>query len=168
MSEACSARERAKTQRCAGHRASELEDEVDDLLGCPVGRTEIKAGDGDEAEYDCCGLRDLATVGPLHPLELGPAGTQEGDGTVVDRSIRLLCGQRPLRSRVFTKCSLNRRISSSTPPTASSRRDQLGWFGHEGALAVLLRLLIHWNSTGTTNECGIELIDISSVGKSSG
>jgi hypothetical protein len=64
--------------------ARRLEDETNDLLGRPVGDAEIDAGNRDEAEHDRCGLRDVAAIRPLYPLELGPACAQEGEGTAVD------------------------------------------------------------------------------------
>src|SRR6185437_6758261 len=48
------------------------EDEFDDFLCDDVGEAEIRAGDGDEPEHDGGRLRDLAAVGPLDALELGP------------------------------------------------------------------------------------------------
>ncbi len=58
------------------------EDEFDDFLGDVVGQAQVGAGDGDEAEHDGGRLGDLAAVGPLHALELGPAGAQEADRAV--------------------------------------------------------------------------------------
>src|SRR5207244_7063887 len=46
------------------------------------GGAEVEAGDGDEPEHDRGRLRDLAAVGPLHALELGPARAQEGHDAV--------------------------------------------------------------------------------------
>ena len=37
---------------------------------------EVRARDRDEAEHDGRRLRDLAAVGPLYALQLGPAGAQ--------------------------------------------------------------------------------------------
>src|SRR3954452_6726530 len=54
-----------------------LDDEVDDLLGDPVGHAQVGARDDHEADDDAGGLRDLAPVGPLDALELGPGGAQE-------------------------------------------------------------------------------------------
>src|SRR5664280_2172232 len=52
-------------------------DEFHDFLGDEVGEPKVGAGDGDEAEHDGCGLADLAAVGPLYALKLGPAGGEE-------------------------------------------------------------------------------------------
>jgi hypothetical protein len=49
-----------------------IDDDVDDLLGDPVGETEVQAGDDDEADDHAGGLGDLTAVGPLHALQLGP------------------------------------------------------------------------------------------------
>src|SRR5439155_3552558 len=46
----------------------------------------VGAGDGDEAQRDRRGLRDLAAVGPLHALELGPRRAQEVDHPVASRA----------------------------------------------------------------------------------
>ncbi len=62
-----------------------LEDEVDDLLGYPVGATEIQTGDDDEAQHDARRLEDLRAVGPLHALKLSPARAQEGNGATWQR-----------------------------------------------------------------------------------
>src|SRR6478752_843812 len=59
-----------------------LEDEFDDFFGDEVGQAEIGAGDRHETEHDGGRLRDLAAVGPLDPLQLGPAGTQERERAV--------------------------------------------------------------------------------------
>src|SRR3954465_1316836 len=72
----------------------ELEDEVDDALRDGVGEAEVGARDGDEAEDHGGGLGDLAAVGPLNALQLGPRGAQEvGDaiapGTRAGRGARL-------------------------------------------------------------------------------
>jgi len=40
------------------------------------------SGEGDETEHDGRGLRDLASVGPLHALELSPAGAEKADRPV--------------------------------------------------------------------------------------
>src|SRR6202035_3554803 len=58
------------------------EDEFDDFLGDVISQAEVGPGDGHEAEHDGRRLRDLAAVGPLHALQLGPAGTQEADRAV--------------------------------------------------------------------------------------
>src|SRR5580700_11902419 len=58
------------------------EDEFNDFLGHIIGQAEIGAGDRDEADDHRGGLRDLTAVGPLYPLQLGPAGTQEADCAV--------------------------------------------------------------------------------------
>ena len=47
---------------------------------------EIDAGHGHEAEHHGRGLRDLAAIGPLHPLQLGPARLQEGDRATEQRA----------------------------------------------------------------------------------
>src|SRR2546421_1291471 len=58
------------------------QDEFDDFLGYDVGEPQIRAGDCHEAKDDGRRLRDLAAIGPLHALELGPAGAQEGSGAI--------------------------------------------------------------------------------------
>ena len=73
---------------------SRLEDEFDDFLGHVVGEAEVGAGDRDEAEHDRRGLRDLAAVGPLYALELGPAGAQEADRAVAAAQRRAGLGAR--------------------------------------------------------------------------
>ena len=52
---------------------------MDDPAGDPVGEAEICAGDDDEADDDSGGLHDLTAIGPLDPLKLAPASTQEPD-----------------------------------------------------------------------------------------
>src|SRR5277367_5026607 len=54
-----------------------LEDEFDDFLGHVVGQAQIGARDRHEAEHDSCCLGDVPAVGPLDPLKLSPARSQE-------------------------------------------------------------------------------------------
>src|SRR5450759_3442692 len=67
---------------CITTLAQHSEYEFDDFFGHIVGQAEIGAGDGDEAEHHRCRLGDLAPVGPLHALELCPAGAEKANGTV--------------------------------------------------------------------------------------
>src|SRR4051812_21157335 len=62
-----------------------LEDEVDDLLGRPVGDAEVDPGDQDEAQDHRGGLADLAAIRPLDTLELRPRGAEEVDEPVAAR-----------------------------------------------------------------------------------
>ncbi len=95
----------------------------------------IDAGDRDKAKDDCRGLRDLATVGPLHTLKLGPAGTQECDRTMVDRLGRRASERRspgaPVAERLSGRCA----TAATTTP---ARRDELGRWSLVGAFAILL------------------------------
>src|SRR5277367_661833 len=50
------------------------EDEFDEFLRHVVGDAEIGTGDRDEADDHGRCLEDLAAIGPLDPLQLGPAG----------------------------------------------------------------------------------------------
>src|ERR1700758_2466904 len=59
-----------------------LEDEFDDFLGDEVREAKIEAGDRHEAQDDGGRLRDLATIRPLHALELRPAGAEKGDRAI--------------------------------------------------------------------------------------
>ena len=52
---------------------------IDDPVGGRIGDAEVQAGDDDEAQHDRGGLPDLAAVGPLDPLQLGPGGREERD-----------------------------------------------------------------------------------------
>jgi hypothetical protein len=61
---------------------SSREDKFDDFFGDDVGGAEIQAGDDDEPEHDGGRLRDVAAVGPLNALQLGPARANERDGAV--------------------------------------------------------------------------------------
>jgi hypothetical protein len=56
-----------------------LQDGVDDLLGHPVGDAQVRARDDHETDHHARRLEDLAAVGPLDALQLGPAGRQELD-----------------------------------------------------------------------------------------
>src|SRR6266576_125968 len=58
------------------------QDEFDDFFGYEVRQPQIGAGDCHEAKHDGRRLRDLAAIGPLHALQLGPAGAQEGSGAI--------------------------------------------------------------------------------------
>src|SRR5690349_23521285 len=81
------------------------QDEFDDFFGYVVGQPEIGAGDCDEAKHDGRGLRDLAAVGPLHALQLGPAGAQEGSGAIAAPERRpggVLCASGALLCSVTT------------------------------------------------------------------
>ena len=144
------------------------EDEVDDLLGCPIGGTEVDAGDGDEAEHDRGGLGDMATIGPLHALELGPGGAQERDGTMVDR----LGGPANDGPTLTRRPIAERLLGRGTPAAAaaSARRDQPGWWRLAGAFAILLNinLLLERHSAGAPDERGVELVGLSRVGESPG
>src|SRR4029077_10502945 len=66
-----------------GRRAAPVirasEDEFDKFFGHVVGQAQIGAGDRDEAQHDSRRLRDLTAVGPLHAMQLGPAGAQAPD-----------------------------------------------------------------------------------------
>jgi hypothetical protein len=64
------------------------EHEVDDLLGNPVGRAEVKPGDYYETQHNGSGLRHLPTIGPLYALKLSPARSQEGDRSENERATR--------------------------------------------------------------------------------
>jgi hypothetical protein len=50
-----------------------------------VGKAKIGAGDHNEAKNDCSCLPDLAAVGPLDALQLGPRGAQEVKEAAEDR-----------------------------------------------------------------------------------
>src|SRR3984957_777279 len=56
-----------------------LQDEFNDFLRNVIGEAKVGPGDCDEAEHDCGRLEDMTAVGPLHTLELRPAGAQEAD-----------------------------------------------------------------------------------------
>src|SRR5271154_302 len=58
------------------------EDEFDDFFGYVIGEAKVGAGDRDETEHHSGRLGDVAPVGPLRALQLGPAGAQERDGSV--------------------------------------------------------------------------------------
>ena len=63
-----------------GGRSSE--NQFDDFFCHVVGDAEIGPGDRHEAEDDSRRLGDLAAVGPLHALQLGPTGAKEGQRAV--------------------------------------------------------------------------------------
>jgi hypothetical protein len=103
----------------------------------------------------------------LHALQLGPAGTQEGEGATVNG----LCGsadeRRGLTSRsgTVTERDLCRLVSRSPSTSAPSRFDQAGW-NLTRALAVLLRLdLLVRDPAGATDDGGVELVGVSRVGQ---
>src|SRR3954470_1267112 len=86
----------------------ELEDEVDDALRDRVGEAEVGARDGDEAQDDGRGLRDLTAVGPLDALQLGPGGAQEVDDAV---ALRLRAGRRGGRGAAGGRRGLGDRLA---------------------------------------------------------
>ena|GEM_PF-6057265 len=158
-----------RTQRCAGHRTSE--DEIHDLLGRPVGNTKIETGNGHEAQDDRSGLRDLATIGPLYSVELGPAGAQEGQSAGVNGLCRLANERRTLGRSAIAECLLGRLqpTAASTTPSPICRNELLARLRIKRAIAVLrLGLLLEGNSTGATDESRVELVDIAGMRKSSG
>ena len=132
-------------------------------MGSPVGKAEIYARDGHEADDDCSGLRDMSPVGPLYSLQLGPAGSKESDRPSVDRlrglgSCWRLLGCRAIPESVFGGLW----VASATAPTSSPTcRNELGWWRLERAIAVLgLGLLFDRHPAGTTDESGVELVDV--------
>jgi hypothetical protein len=156
-----------------------LENKVDDLLRHPIGDAEIGAGDCHEAEHDRCGLRDLATIGPLYSLKLGPAGPQERNRANGKRLLGLASGSglrcSALRSGPLSKSVLGGAASATTPTAATtSGWNQLGRLGLVWALTVALRLdqrllglelLLDRHPAGATDERRIELIDVTGVRK---
>jgi hypothetical protein len=148
-----------------------LEDEIYDLLGCPVGSTEIETGNGHEAQDDRGGLRDLATIRPLYSVKLRPAGAQEGDSTGVNGLCGLASERRALgRGAVAER--LRGRLqpsAASTTPSPICRDELLARRRIERAIAVLrLCLLLDRDSTGATDEGRVELVDIAGMRKRSG
>src|SRR3954469_13997400 len=116
----------------------ELEDEVDDALRDGVGEAEVGARDGDEAEDDGGGLRDLAAVGPLDALQLGPGGAQE-----VGQSVAL--GPRAGRR--------------GRSPARGRRRGSLG-----DRLALELGLVdVGGLAVGPGDDRGLDLVDLADV-----
>jgi hypothetical protein len=75
-------------------------------LGCPVRHAEIDAGDSNESEYDRGGLGDVATIRPLNPLKLGPAGAQEGDRTAMKGLGGLAGDRRAIAPSAILECDL--------------------------------------------------------------
>ena len=145
--------------------AGQLENEIYDLLGRPVGKTEVYARDGHEADDDCSGLSDVTPVGPLYSLQLGPAGSQEGNRAPVDRLRGLGDSRRLLgfRSRSISEGFLGGlRSGAATPstPSTAGRNEIAGWC-LELAVAVLgLDLLLERDPTGPPDERRVELVDI--------
>src|SRR5690242_14177495 len=131
-----------------GSRA--LDDEVDDLLGGPVGDAQVDAHHRDESKHDSSRLCDLTTVGPLHTLKLGPAGTQEGAHASADR----LAWATRRKGCFAAERSVAASVLGSTPTG--------------GRLALLLRIVdrggrLRWNTAGSAHERGVELVDVSDV-----
>jgi hypothetical protein len=144
--------------------AEPSENEVDDLLSCPVGDTEVDTGDGHEAHDNRCGLRDMATVGPLYSLKLGPAGTKKGDRTSVDRLGGLVGDNRALGSGAIAERFLGGLRAASTTTSPPACRDTFGRWRIERRLTILmLWLLLNWNSARAADERGVELVDVSGV-----
>jgi hypothetical protein len=144
------------------------ENEIDDLLGGPVGCAKVDAGDSDEAEHDRCGLGDLATVGPLNTLELGPGGAQEGDGTMVNRLGGSANDSTALTRSPIAESLLDR--GALAADATSPRRDQPIWGHFTGAFAILpgVNLPLERGSAGAPDEGGVELIDLSRMGERAG
>jgi len=162
----CVAHKRARTQRCAGHRASE--DEIYDLLGRPVGNAEIYPGDGHKADDDGRGLCDMTPVGPLYSLQLSPAGPKEGKRTPVDRLRGLVSDRRLLGGRAIAEGVLGGlRTASAAPPASSPARwHELSRRRLERAIAVLrLSFLLDWDSASAADERSVELVDVPCVGQ---
>src|SRR5580693_1297438 len=161
-----------RTQRCAGHRTSESEDEVDDLLGRPVGSAEIETGNGHEAQDDRGGLRDLATIRPLYSVKLRPTGAQEGESTGVNGLCGLASERSALRRGAITECLLGRIQPTAAPsatPASICRDELVGRRRIERAIAILgLVLLLDGDPTRTANERRVELVDVARVRKSGG
>jgi hypothetical protein len=59
-----------------------LKDEIDELAGDQVRKSEERAGHDHEPEDDPRGLDDLALIRPLYPLQLAPAALGEADQAV--------------------------------------------------------------------------------------
>ena len=84
------------------------------------------AGDGDEPEHDSGRLRDLTTIGPLDSLQLGPAGTQEGDCATRERLRRLGSRSRSLWGRGLWQLVEDRLVASAiTTATSPARGHQV-------------------------------------------
>jgi hypothetical protein len=110
-------------------------------------------------------LRDLATIGPLHALKLGPAGTQESERATVHRTVGLASREDALRRGVFAKGKLNRGICTPTATAATAGRGNQpgGRRRLERALAATFELLLQGDTTGAADERRVELVDVARV-----
>jgi hypothetical protein len=124
-------------------------------LCCPVGDAEVGAGDRDEAEYDRRCLTNLASVRPLHTLELGPAGAEKRNDAVALRA-RRLWGWNSALPKGLLRC----RSVSTVPTTTTTGRNQLRRLRLRGAFAIALNLGLDRNAASAANERGVELVDI--------
>ncbi len=86
-------------------------------LATKSARPRYSACDRDEAEHDGRGLRDLAPVGPLHALKLGPACAQEACDAIAATQ---RCARWPLGD-----CTASTTGAAGTTGTAGRERSLL-------------------------------------------
>ena len=144
-----------------------------------VSETKIGAGDHNEAKNDCSCLPDLAAVGPLNALQLGPRGAKKVEEAAKDRlpALRLIGAGRRERCRCLTSFDVNFERLFSFADRFLVAAFNLGFdvvdpvlklcelrgaeaLGVDNATGAWVDLWVGRGAVSSGNKLGIELIDV--------